>query len=182
MEKRNWELKYFCENDKYAVKSYCTIFDESESKNLGDITKVDENEVPWVKMMSSGSPCQSFSIAGSQEGAYWLCSDCGHKWNPLMVQPIKRRFCPVCGSENHDHTKSAVLVDWLRILAKQKPDWFIYENVKNILGKKFKSTFDSNTSLKRFSNGNPFGNSNFPLSRLLLIPIMNNRSLFCGTP
>ena len=143
MEKRNWELKYFCENDKYAVKSYCTIFDESESKNLGDITKVDENEVPWVKMMSAGSPCQSFSISGKQDGAMWKCSDCGHEWNPLTIQPIKRRFCPVCGSENHDHTKSAVLVDWLRILAKQKPDWFIYENVKNILGKKFKSTFDS---------------------------------------
>lgn len=138
-----WELKYFCEFDKYAEKSYCTIFNEDPKKNLGDITKVDERSLPHVKMMSAGSPCQSFSIAGSQEGSYWKCSECGHQWNPLLISPEKRKYCPVCGSAEHDHTKSAVLVDWLRILSYNKPDWFIYENVKNILGKKFKPTFDS---------------------------------------
>ena len=43
---KQWELVNFCEFDKYATKSYCAIHNVDESKNLGDITKVDET---WVR-------------------------------------------------------------------------------------------------------------------------------------
>jgi DNA (cytosine-5)-methyltransferase 1 len=33
------------------------------------------------------------------------------------------------------------LVEWLRVIRANKPKWGIYENVKNIVGKKFKDTF-----------------------------------------
>lgn len=33
-------------------------------------------------------------------------------------------------------------MEWLRIVREKKPKWGIYENVKNIVGKKFKETFD----------------------------------------
>ena len=41
-----YELVNFCEIDKYAAKSYCAVHDVDPGKNLGDITKVDENELP----------------------------------------------------------------------------------------------------------------------------------------
>ena len=58
-----WELVNFCEIDKYASKAYCAIHDESPDKNLGDITKVDENNVPEFNVIFGGSPCQDFSVA-----------------------------------------------------------------------------------------------------------------------
>ena len=54
---RKWELVNFCEFDKYATKSYCAIHNVDESKNLGDITKVDEDELGDFNMICGGSPC-----------------------------------------------------------------------------------------------------------------------------
>lgn len=42
----NYELIGFSEIDKYAIKSYCAIHNESEEKNLGDITKIDITKLP----------------------------------------------------------------------------------------------------------------------------------------
>lgn len=41
-----YELVNFCEIDKYASKSYCAIHNVDESLNLGDITKINVNELP----------------------------------------------------------------------------------------------------------------------------------------
>lgn len=73
---KQWELVNFCEFDKYATKSYCAIHDVYESKNLGDITKVDETELDDFNMICGGSPCQDFSVAGKQKG-----SECKKLWN-----------------------------------------------------------------------------------------------------
>lgn len=54
----------------------------------------------------------------------------------------QRHKCPKCGSENLDKTRSSLLVEWLRVIRANKPQWGIYENVKNIVGKAFKETFD----------------------------------------
>ena len=85
--------------------------------------------------------CQDFSVAGKQAGSKWECSDCGCEYNPLTVHYSKRNQCPNCGSENLDKTRSSLLVEWLRIIRANKPKWGIYENVKNIVGKQFKETF-----------------------------------------
>jgi DNA (cytosine-5)-methyltransferase 1 len=36
--------------------------------HLGDITKLDGGEIPPVDIVSAGSPCQGFSVAGKKEG------------------------------------------------------------------------------------------------------------------
>jgi len=92
-------------------------------------------------MICGGSPCQDFSLAGNQNGAKWKCVECGHEYNPLTVHYSERDRCPKCGSGNIDKTRSSLLVEWLRIIQANKPDWGIYENVKNLVGKKFKETF-----------------------------------------
>lgn len=139
---RDYELKHFCEIDKYATKSYCTLYGVSEDKNLGDITTVNEDEIEPFTMICGGSPCVDFSILRKRNGAMWECAVCGHTYNPLTVHFSKRDSCPICGNEQINKTKSSLLIEWLRMIRAKKPKWGVYENVKNIVGKRFKETFD----------------------------------------
>ena len=131
----------FCEFDKYATRSYCAIHGTDEALNLGDITKVDETAIPSFNMICGGSPCQDFSNAGNRKGAVWTCRKCRHQYNPLQVHYSKRDQCEKCGSSDIDKTRSSLLVEWLRIIRGTRPIWGIYENVKNIVGKQFRDTF-----------------------------------------
>ena len=139
-ENKKWELVNFCEFDKYAEKSYCAIHNVDSSKNLGDITKVDEENLSPFNMICGGSPCQDFSVAGKQKGSIWTCKDCSHEYNPLTVHWSERDKCPHCGSTNLEKTRSSLLVEYLRVIRSNKPNFGIYENVKNIVGKQFKET------------------------------------------
>lgn len=138
---KNWKLVNFCEFDKYATSSYCAIHNEDGSKNLGDITKVDETKLEPFNMICGGSPCQDFSVAGKQKGSVWTCKDCEHEYNPLTVHWSERDKCPCCGSNNIEKTRSSLLVEYLRVIRANKPNFGMYENVKNIVGKQFKDTF-----------------------------------------
>jgi len=51
--------------DKYAAESYEANFEE---KPVGDITKVDEKDIPDFDLLFAGFPCQAFSICGLQKG------------------------------------------------------------------------------------------------------------------
>lgn len=135
---KHWKLVNFCEFDQYATKSYCAIHNEDENKNLGDITKVDETKLEPFNMICGGSPCQDFSVAGKQKGSVWTCKDCGHEYNPLTVHWSERDKCPCCGSNNIEKTRSSLLVEYLRVIRANKPNFGMYENVKNIVGKQFK--------------------------------------------
>ena len=64
----DYDLKFFCEFDKYPVKSYIEMFNEDESKNLGDITKANIENLPDIDVFCYSPPCQAFSIAGKQLG------------------------------------------------------------------------------------------------------------------
>lgn len=114
-----YELIGFSEIDKYAIKSYCAIHNESEEKNLGDITKIDISKLPKdIDMITHGSSCQDFSIAGKQAGG-----DLG------------------------TGTRSSLMWNTINIVTYCKPKYVIWENVKNLLSKKHKHNFDSYLSI-----------------------------------
>ena len=136
-----WKLVNFCEFDKYAAASYCAIHNVDVSLNLGDITKVDEARLESFNMICGGSPCQDFSVAGKQKGSVWTCVDCHHEYNPLTVHWTERDKCPRCKSINIEKTRSSLLVEYLRMIQANRPNFGVYENVKNIVGKQFKDTF-----------------------------------------
>jgi len=111
----NYELVNYCEIDKYASKSYAAIHNVSESMNLGDITKVDTSVLPMdIDLVSHGSPCQDFSLAGLQ-----------------------------AGGEKGSGTRSSLLYETVRIVADTKPKVVLWENVKNVISKKHKPVFDN---------------------------------------
>ena len=56
----------FSEIDKYAVSIYQKHF--PNHKNYGDITLINEKELPDFDLLVGGFPCQSFSIAGKRGG------------------------------------------------------------------------------------------------------------------
>jgi|SRR3990167_266417 len=63
---KDWELVGYSEWDKYA--SMVHKYHKPNIKNYGDISKIQWSGVPDFDMLTGGSPCQNFSIAGKREG------------------------------------------------------------------------------------------------------------------
>lgn len=99
-----------------------------------------ENDNSYTANNAIVHNCQDFSVAGKQKGSVWTCKDCGHEYNPLTVHWSVRDKCPKCNSNNIEKTRSSLLVEYLRIVRANKPNFGIYENVKNIVGKQFRNT------------------------------------------
>lgn len=137
-----YELVGFSEIDKYAIKSFSLIHNIDETFNYGDVCLIDETKLPDFDLYTFGSPCQDFSVAGKQKGATWTCNDCNYEYNPLNVHYSKRDICPDCNKSNINKTRSSLVVEALRIIRHKKPKYLIMENVKGLIGKQFKPSFD----------------------------------------
>ena len=61
------ETEFVCEWDEYAQETYRTNFHDGFGIT-GDITKVDEKDIPPFDICLAGFPCQAFSIAGRKQG------------------------------------------------------------------------------------------------------------------
>lgn len=134
--KIDYDLINFCEVDSYPSRAYSLGHSVSEKLNLGDITKVNEKELDDFDLVTWGSPCQDFSIAGVQKGSIWTCNDCLLSFNPLAIHYEKRNCCPNCKSLNLHKTRSSLLVEGLRIIREKKPSFSVYENVKHVVSEK----------------------------------------------
>lgn len=107
-ENKKWELVNFCEFDKYAEKSYCAIHNVDSSKNLGDITKVDEENLSPFNMICGGSPC---FVAGTKVITKEGYKNIENIKTGDMVLTHKNRFMPVLktgGDTNKDIYKLKV--------------------------------------------------------------------------
>lgn len=62
-----------------AIRAYCENYNESESNNFGDITKL--RNLPEHDFLTAGVPCQSWSIAGKKLG---FDDDRGQLWNDTL--------------------------------------------------------------------------------------------------
>lgn len=112
-----YEVVGISEIDKYAIQSYEAI--NGPTYNYGDITKIES--LDYADLWTFSSPCQDFSVAGRQKGLR---------------------------DENGELTRSGLLLHVERLLVKaikkdKQPKYLLLENVKNLVGKKFKPDFDS---------------------------------------
>ena len=105
------EVVAISEIDKYAIKAYYALHDKN-IPNLGDISKINVEDIPEHDLFTYSYPCQSLSVAGKQEGM------------------IKGK------------TRSGLLYECERIIEHCRPKYLLLENVKNLVGKKFKPQFD----------------------------------------
>lgn len=64
---KDLETVYVSEWDQYAQKTYKENFDD-DFDIAGDITQVDEKEIPAFDICLAGFPCQAFSLAGKRMG------------------------------------------------------------------------------------------------------------------
>lgn len=115
------------------------------SNNLGDISKVDR--LPYADMITYSFPCTDLSVAGKGEGMVNKCS-CGYSWPIDFSDDSESLICPSCGLKVQSSTRSGLLGQVQRLLAVSKkentlPKYLLLENVKNLVGKKFKSQFDA---------------------------------------
>lgn len=62
------KLVGYSEIDKYARKAFSVLNEVPESMNYGDITKINEFELPDFELITYSFPCQSFSVAGKGIG------------------------------------------------------------------------------------------------------------------
>lgn len=92
------------EIDKYAIQAYNQL--HGETHNWGDITKIDENKLPYYDLITYSSPCQDFSVAGLGRGG-----------------------------DKGSGTRSSLLWECERIIRAVKPKYLLMENVKNLVGK-----------------------------------------------
>ena len=106
----DFEIVDAVEIDKYAIKSFNAVHGTNFESQ--DITKWDKNIE--VDLISHGSPCQDFSLAGKQ-----------------------------AGGDKDSGTRSSLMYETIRIVEKLKPKYVIWENVKNLLSKKHRHNFDA---------------------------------------
>ena len=116
---------YTSEWNKYAQETYRENY-ECNHEIAGDITLVNEEDIPTHDLLLAGFPCQPFSIAGVS------------KKNALKMPHGFR-----C------ETQGTLFFDVARIIAYQRPYAFLLENVKNLFnhdkGRTFKIIYDSLT-------------------------------------
>lgn len=115
------------------------------SNNLGDISKVDR--LQYADMVTYSFPCTDLSVAGKGEGMVNKCS-CGYSWPIDFSNDSESLICPSCGAKVQSSTRSGLLGQVQRLLVVSKkentlPKYLLLENVKNLVGKKFKPQFDA---------------------------------------
>jgi DNA (cytosine-5)-methyltransferase 1 len=82
------------------------------SKCFGDVSLLKLSELPDVDFVTYSFPCTDISVAGQQKG-------------------IKK-----------GQTRSGLLYECEKIIEEKRPKYLLMENVKNLVGKKFKEQFD----------------------------------------
>ena len=116
------------------------------TKNLGDISKVER--LPYADFVTYSYPCTDLSVAGKGEGMVNKCDKCGCTWAINFEDPKTNNICPDCSNIDIKSTRSGLLGQVQRLLTVSYeegtlPRYLLLENVKNLVGKKFKPQFDA---------------------------------------
>lgn len=131
VERHNDQCKMlgYWEQDKYASNALAAIHDVSEDINHWDIMD-EEYDLPYADIFFYSPPCQTYSIAGKQEGS---TVDKGNLfWNALQkIKVIKPKYCIMENVANLANQFRADLDNMLIDLEKSG-----YENYAKVMNTK----------------------------------------------
>lgn len=105
-ERAGGHCVYSNEWNKYSQQTYFANFGEQPD---GDITQVNEKDIPDHDILVAGFPCQPFSIAG-----------------------VSKKNSMGRATGFADKTQGTLFFDVCRILKEKRPKAFMLENVKNL--------------------------------------------------
>lgn len=108
----DYELVGWCDIDVNAIKAHDSVYPQYASRNYGDISKIDWDQVPDFDLFTYSSPCQDYSFAGLQKG----------------------------GDEGSG-TRSSLLWECRKAIIAKRPKFLLMENVKALVGQKFYKTY-----------------------------------------
>lgn len=108
----DYELVAWCEIDKDAIKAHNALFPQWSDLNVGDICKVNPDDLPDCDCITWSFPCQAISNAGKQEGF-----------------------------RGGSGTTSSLAWECIKIFKAKRPKYLLMENVAAIMQKKFQNDF-----------------------------------------
>lgn len=108
----DYELVAWCEIDGMAIHAHNALFPQWADRNVGDICKVNPEELPDCDCITWSFPCTNISSAGKQLG---LAKDSG--------------------------TASSLAWECMKIFRAKRPKFLLMENVRALTQKKFMPDF-----------------------------------------
>lgn len=108
----DYELVAWCEIDEMAIHAHNALFPQWADRNVGDICKVNPDDLPDCDVITWSFPCQAISNAGKQAG---LTEGSG--------------------------TTSSLAWECIKIFKVKRPKFLLMENVKALTQKKFMPDF-----------------------------------------
>ena len=128
-----------------------------ETANFGDISKLNPKDLPDFDLFTYSFPCQDLSVAGQCAG---------------MVK---------------GQTRSGLLYECEKVIEAKRPKYLLLENVKNLVGKKFKLQFDEwlsyleglgYTNYWQVLNAKDYGNIPQNRERVFVVSILGEHSSY----
>jgi len=110
---------YASEVEDSAIK--ITMKNFSNTIQLGDVRNITRQDLPKIWMISAGSPCQNFSMAGNRKGMVT-------KEN-IEVTTLKQ-YLKLKKEKFEFEGQSYLFWEFIRLLKELKPKYFLLENVK----------------------------------------------------
>lgn len=110
---------YFAsEIDKYAIQ--VTQKNYPNTKQLGSVTELDGTKLPKIDLLIGGSPCQSFSLAGTKKGMITT--------ENIEVLTLEH-YLQLKDDAYSFNGQSYLFWEYVRLLKETKPKYFLLENV-----------------------------------------------------
>lgn len=109
----NANLVYWSDIDDNAIKAHNLIFPEYKDRNLGDITQIDWSDKDDFDLLTYSTPCTTLSCAGLKTGM-----------------------------KKDSNTESSIIWAVEDCIKIKRPKYLVMENVKNMIGSKFKKDFE----------------------------------------
>lgn len=108
-----YELLFWAEIDKYCIQAHNALYPQWADRNIGDITKVDWDNLPYVDVLFYSTPCSDISNVGLRKGM-----------------------------ERNSQTRSSIIWEIITCAKTVRPSIMIMENVKAITNKRNKEAFE----------------------------------------